>query len=121
MADATYLDSSAILKLVIADRETTPLRALLARRDTLVSSALSRTEIARALRDEDAIAAVQAKAVFQRIALIRLTDRILDSAGELSPADLPPLVALHLATALELGRDLDRLVTFDEQMSKGAR
>jgi prevent-host-death family protein len=64
---------------------------------------------------------VQAKAVFQRIALIRLTDRVLDGAGVLSPADLPPLVALHLATAVELGRDLDRLVTDNEQMRAAAK
>jgi hypothetical protein len=113
MASATYLDASAILKLVIADRETTALRAYLAKRDTLVSSAFSRMEVARAIQSEDPGFAVQVKAVFQRIGLVRITDSILDTAGALS-AEMPTPVALHLATALELGRDLAQLVTYDD-------
>lgn len=120
MASATYLDTSAILKLVIADRETTPLRAYLAQRATLVSSALSRMEVARAVQSDDPGFAAQAKAVFQRIGLIRVTDSILDTAGAL-PAELLTPVALHLATALELGRDLAQLVTYDSAVLAATR
>lgn len=119
MASATYLDASAILKLVIADRETTALRAYLAKRDTVVSSALSRMEVARAIQSEDPGFAVQAKAVFQRIGLIRITDSILDTAGAVS-AEMPTPVTLHLATALELGRDLAQLVTYDDTVRDAA-
>ena len=46
---ATYLDSSAIVKLVVAEPESAALRRYLRRRRPLVSSALARAEVARAL------------------------------------------------------------------------
>src|SRR4051812_50218169 len=54
----TYVDSSAIVKLVVAEPESKALRRYLARRQPLVSSALARTEVVRALMPsgEDAVA-----------------------------------------------------------------
>ena len=46
---ATYLDSSAIVKLAVAEPESAALRRYLRRRRPLVSSALARAEVARAL------------------------------------------------------------------------
>ena len=46
---ATYLDSSALVKLAIEEPESGALRAHLRRRKILVSSALARTEVLRAL------------------------------------------------------------------------
>ncbi len=42
-------------------------------------------------------------------------------AGSLKPPQLRTLDALHLAAALELGNDLDGLVTYDARMIDGAR
>ena len=49
---ATYLDSSAIVKLVIAEPESSALRKFLRRRRPLVASALARTEVTRAVLGE---------------------------------------------------------------------
>jgi predicted nucleic acid-binding protein len=46
---ATYVDSSALVKLAVREPETVALRRYLARRRPLVSSALARTEVLRAL------------------------------------------------------------------------
>jgi hypothetical protein len=46
---ATYLDSSAIVKLAVREPESLALRRYLRRRPPLVSSALARTEVLRAL------------------------------------------------------------------------
>ncbi len=46
---ATYLDASALVKLVVRERESSALQRYLRRRRPLVSSALARTEVARAL------------------------------------------------------------------------
>ncbi len=43
---ATYLDSSALVKLIVAEPETVALRAYLRGRQRLVSSALARIEVA---------------------------------------------------------------------------
>lgn len=118
---ATYLDSSAIVKLVVEEPESTALRHFLRRRRDLVSSALARTEVLRALLPggEDALA--RGREVLQRIELIRMNDRILEAAGVLVPSEVRSLDAIHLATASQLGSDLARLVTYDDRMLDAAR
>ena len=46
---AVYLDSSAIVKLVVREPESAALRRYLRRKRPLLTSALARTEVARAL------------------------------------------------------------------------
>jgi len=113
---ATYLDSSAIVKLVVAEPESAALRRYLRRRRILVSSALARAEVARALLPLGEQAVRRGREVLARLELIRVSDRILDAAGALLPPELRTLDAIHLATALELGGDLARLVTYDERL-----
>ena len=57
----------------------------------------------------------------RRIDLVAIDDRILDSAGILEPRVLRTLDAIHLATALALGDDLDAVVTYDERMAEAAK
>ena len=42
------------------------------------------------------------------------------TAGRLRPRDLRSLDALHLATALEIGADLEGVVTYDTRMIRAA-
>ena len=117
---ATYLDASAIVKLAVAEPESAALRRYLRRRPTLVSSALSRTEVARALLPLGGTAVERGEQVLSRIDLIRISDRVLRDAGRLRPESLRSLDAIHLATARLLRADLDRLVTYDARMSTAA-
>ena len=118
---ATYLDSSAIVKLVVEESQSTALRRYLRRRRPLVSSALARVEVVRALLLEGDAAVARGHAVLARIDLIRVNDSVLNAAGVLLPADLRSLDAIHLATAGELGRDLEYVVTYDGRMAEAAR
>jgi len=116
-----YLDSSAIVKLAALERESVALRRYIhRRRQSCVSSALARTEVMRALLHLGPGAVRRGRDVLAGIELIRVSDRVLATAGELLPADLRSLDAIHLATARELGADLDRIVTYDERMTKAA-
>lgn len=117
---ATYLDSSAIVKLVIAEPESAALRRYLGRRRTLVSSALARAEVGRALLPLGDAAMRRGQEVLARLELIRISDRILALAGSLLPAELRTLDAVHLATAQQLGSDLARIVSYDERMRTAA-
>jgi predicted nucleic acid-binding protein len=117
----TYLDSSAIVKLAIDEPESGSLRRYLRGRGPMVSSAFARTEVLRALLLEGEPGAARGRAVLSRIDLVRVNDRVLAAAGELLPADLGSLDAIHLATALQLGGDLGHLVTYDERMHDHAR
>ena len=116
----TYLDSSAIVKLAIDEAESAPLRRHLRRRGPLVSSALARTEVLRALLDEGDAGVARGREVLRRLNLVRVNDRVLDAAGSLLPSELRSLDAIHLATALQLGDDLRQLVTYDDRMLAAA-
>ncbi len=117
---AIYLDSSAIVKLAAEEPESAALRRYLRRRRPLVSSALARAEVARALLPLGQAALRRGEEVLGRLELIRINDRILASAGTLSPVELRTLDAIHLATVRQLGSDLARVVTYDERMAAAA-
>ena len=116
----TYLDSSAIVKLALNEPESRALRHYLRRRAPLVSSALARVEVTRALLPLGAPASERGRAVLDRITLVRITDRVVRTAGELLPADLRSLDALHLATVEELGDQVARIVTYDRRLAAAA-
>jgi uncharacterized protein len=118
---ATYLDSSALVKLAVRELESDALRRYIRRRRPLVSSALARTEVARALLNLGPEAMRRGQDVLARVDLIRINDRVLNAAGALLPVDLGPLDAIHLATAQQLGVDLARIVTYDERMAAAAK
>lgn len=119
-ARATYLDSSAIVKLAVEEPESAALLRYLRRRRPLVTSALARTEVARALLPLGLEAVRRGLDVLSRIDAVRVNDRVLDAAGAMQPAELRSLDAIHLATAQLLGADLARIVTYDERMAEAA-
>jgi predicted nucleic acid-binding protein len=119
-ARATYLDSSAIVKLAVREPESSALRRYLQRKQPLVSSALARTEVGRALLPLGPEAVGRGRDVLSRLELAKVSDRVLTTAGGLMPAELRSLDAVHLATAQQLGVDLARIVTYDERMSAAA-
>jgi hypothetical protein len=118
---ATYIDSSAIVKLAVEEPQSGALRLYLRGRRPLVSSALARTEVTRALMPLGEPALRRGQDVLSRLELIRISDRILAAAGSLEPAHLRTLDAIHLATAHQLESDLARLITYDERMGAAAR
>ena len=116
---ATYLDSSALVKLVAREPESDALRRYVRRR-ALVSSALARTEVVRALMPKGVAATQRGADVLGRVELIRITDRILEVAGALQPPELRTLDAIHLATAQVIGSDVAQVVTYDVRMAAAA-
>lgn len=118
---ATYLDSSAIVKLAVREDESVALRRYLRRRRPLISSALARMEVLRALlpAGDDAVAA--GRKVLTRFDLVRINNRVLDDAATLLPFEVRSLDAIHLATASRLSDDLSTLITYDDRMAEVAR
>lgn len=117
----TYVDSSAIVKLAVVEPESAALRRCLSRRQPLVSSALARTEVARALMPTGSDAVARGEQVLRRIQLLRVNDRVLSEAGRMMPAELRSLDAIHLASARQLGASLRQIVTYDERMADAAQ
>ena len=119
---ALYLDTSAFVKLLVVEAESVAVRTFLADHGgRRVSSALLRTESLRAVRHlgPDALAIVREG--LRRVDLIGIDDRILDGAGTLEPRILRTFDAMHLATAIAVGDDLEAIVTYDERMIDAAR
>ena len=117
----SYVDSSAIVKLVVREPESAALRRFLRRRRPLVASGLARTEVVRAVRSLGTEALRRADEVLARFELVRITDRILAAAGALEPSELGTLDAIHLATASHFGATLQHVVTYDSRMADAAR
>jgi len=117
----TYLDSSAIVKLVTREPESAALGRFVRRRRSLVTSALARTEVARALLPSGPEAMRSGRDVLEGIEVLRVSDRVLNAAGALFPIQLRSLDAIHLATAMQLGAELARVVTYDERMIEAAK
>ena len=116
-----YLDSSAIVKLVVHEPESDALRRELAHRPEWTSSALARVEVVRALRRADADAATleYAAALLDRIALIAVDEGVLEAAAAVGPPALHSLDAVHLATANSLA-GLEAFVAYDRRLLTAA-
>ena len=111
-----YLDTSAFVKLIVAEPESPALRRYLRRRGQPASAGLIRTEAVRTLKPHGATSVATARRAFNRMLLIRLNAGLLDRAGELEPLELRTLDAIHLAAAESLGTDLGVIVAYDQRL-----
>lgn len=120
-----YLDASAIVKLVLVERESMAVRATVARA-RLAASELVVAEVPRALArlraDASAAARVrrEQKRVLAGLDLVPLTRLLLDSAGRLGPPRLRTLDAVHVVSAMSLGGDLEAFVSYDRRQLEAA-
>ena len=114
-----YLDSSAIVKLVVNETESVALRQFLRGHPAHTSCGLARVDVPLAVAGRGATAIESARRMVATLDLVQLGDALLDAAGALH-VGLRSLDAIHLAAAQELGGDLDCLVTYDRRMVAAA-
>jgi len=117
----TYVDSSAIVKLVVHESESAALARYLRTRRPLVSSALARVEVGRACLALGEAVATRAHEIVGRFDLVRINERVLTVAGALLPLEIRSLDAIHLATASLFGPSLRAVITYDTRMEAAAR
>jgi predicted nucleic acid-binding protein len=118
-AGAVYLDSSAIVKLVVREPETDALLGFLAPGQLQVTSALARVEVVRAVRRHGR--AATARALLDSLSLLALDDALLDHAAAIDGGELRSLDAIHIASAQQLEGELHALVTYDQRMLTAAQ
>ncbi len=118
-----YFDTSAVTKLVIAEEESGSLRSWMRRRRDrkLITSSLARAELIRAVRPAGPGAVALASAQLDVMTLMAISDTLLDEAGRLGPARLRSLDAIHVASAMACGSELEAVVTYDRRMAEAAR
>lgn len=113
-------DTSALVKLVIAETESDALVDwLAARQDQVwVASELCRVELVRAVARAEPRAVGTARELLDGLDLVPLSAGLLGEAAALSPVSLRSLDAIHLATAATLSTDLGAFVVYDLRMAE---
>lgn len=117
-----YLDSSAVVKLVVRESETDALREYLDGAQ-LVTSEIALTEVPRAshLRTGAVRVFDQAETVLRRFDLVALDDELHHAAARCEPRELRTLDAIHLVSALRLRDRLHAIVAYDRRLTQAAR
>jgi predicted nucleic acid-binding protein len=118
-----YLDSSALMKLVLPEAESGALRGYLRdhHADLFVTSTLARVEVVRAVWGGGHRAIEHARRQLARLDQIVLGSALLDRAAGLAHGvPLRSLDAIHLAAAQIVGADLRAVVTYDQRMTEAA-
>lgn len=116
---ATFLDASAIVKLVLHAPESQELIDFLDGRLDVEASELVVAEAGRAVRRADAD--LDATDVLDVLVLHRISSDVLRRAALLEPIGLRTLDAIHLATVLSHGDGDSQIVTYDDRMADAAR
>ncbi|WP_298347410.1 type II toxin-antitoxin system VapC family toxin [Ferrimicrobium sp.] len=118
---AFYLDTSAAAKLVMVEPDSPAMARWAAVHESqVIASDLLRTELLRATRRAAPDRVQRARSVLDALTLLSLTSATFERAAILDPHELRSLDALHIAVALELGDELDGIVTYDERMAAAA-
>lgn len=118
----TYLDASALVKLIFSEPESEALRRWLLAHPAMLTSRLAFVEVRRAiLRVTDAIDEAVFQAVWDRAQIVELTAGIAQVAAHIGPPGLRSLDAMHVASALALGEELEAFVTYDTRQAEAAR
>lgn len=117
-----YLDTSAFLKLVIAEEpRALELRTMLDDADKpLVSSVLLQVETRRVLQRAGPRRLPRADLLLDTVEQAEISSAVIESASRLPGPLLRSLDAIHLATALLLRSELDVLVSYDDRLLEAA-
>lgn len=117
MSITVYADTSALVKLVVYERESHALHEwITTEKPTVITSDLSRTELLRAVRRVAPDRLTRARSVLGGTEVLTMPTSVFDQAGGLAPDHLRSLDALHIASALTLGDDLHAILAYDSRM-----
>ncbi len=118
-----YVDSSALLKRIVIEPESSAVRALLRQShqagDLLTASSLAWLEVWRGLRRAGlANVTPLARRALSGIAEFPLSEAVLLRARNIGGDHLRSLDAVHLSSALAVGAD--HLLTYDDRLADSA-
>lgn len=116
-----YIDSSAAVKLIVRERESAALVAVLERdHDMLITSDIGFVEVSRA-GARAGVPPSDIDEVLDTLVAMPLDGRVRHRAQRVGPSSLRSLDAIHLASALSLEVDGLTFVAYDERLLEAAR
>lgn len=114
-----YLDSSAILKYVFAEPERPAMVKALT--SQAISSELARLEVKRAVYRINPKDIALANEELSRVNFVSISNQVLTVAESFTGSvTLATLDAIHVATAISLGNQIEGIITYDKQMITNA-
>jgi hypothetical protein len=115
-----YVDASALVKLVLDEPDAPPMRRWYVDHERVATSRIGviETHRATARKSSDRL---HLDAVLRSVEIVELDREIARQAQSIGPATLRALDAIHLATALALGGEIDAFVTYDDRLADAAR
>lgn len=114
-----YLDSSAILKLIIDESESVAMRNIFD--DHCLTSVISRIEVVRNIRRVEPAALASAQEILGRIAMIPLNESTLKTAEAITTStNLKSLDCIHIASMITSATPLLGIITYDKAMITSA-
>lgn len=116
-----YVDSSALVKLVLPEAESSSMIEFTAKFDTLVTSAIGAIEFRRAVKRHYAQQLWAVERVLAEMTILELSHEVRRTAELLEPTILRTLDAIHLASALVIREELEAFVAYDERLLEAAR
>lgn len=117
-----YLDTSALVKLVFEEDESSALAEWVTERVEVpkISSDLSIVELLRTCRRFDETALSAATLLLEGIDMLPVGRSIIEQAATVSPNELRSLDAIHLASALSVKDHLIAFVAYDSRLCTAA-
>lgn len=116
-----YVDSSALVKLVLPEAESSSMIEFTAKFDTLVTSTIGAIEFRRAVKRHYAQQLWAVERVLAEMTILELSHEVRRTAELLEPTILRTLDAIHLASALVIREELEAFVAYDERLLEAAR
>ena len=115
-----YIDSSAILKLIFTEKETSDLDKVMT--NQMITSTLTRVEVKRAVNRINPDKLVVANDVLAQIKYTELDSQTLALVEALTPSvTLQTLDAIHVASVLRIPDAVTGIISYDKQMVTNAR
>jgi uncharacterized protein len=124
MPTRIYVDTSAVVKLFVAEPESPALRQWLGSQPQpqLISSALLGVELVRVLSlARPAALPAAERFLAEEVDIAEITPPVLADAVRMPPPGLRTLDAIHLSTAFDLGPVIDVVLSYDRLLTRAAR
>lgn len=120
MSRVAYVDASALVKLALDEPESPAMLRWYVESDQVLSSRIGLIETRRATR-RHVFDEAQLEVVLRSVLVLEVDAATAKRAAEVGPTELRTLDAIHLASALAIGADLDAFVTYDDRLADAAR
>jgi predicted nucleic acid-binding protein len=118
-----YVDTSALLKLLVREEESIAIERELVQWPSLATSIVTEVDLPRAVaraREDRPDSVIDGSLILRGIiasaAIVELTDDIVASARDVAPVHVGALDAIHIASALSLDTELAGVATYDNRM-----